>query len=324
MVRQSFSSICLVVAAIFIVGGCAQQRKKDADVLDRGPDLEKLVVPGDYADAAIKATGGLQRWAKVKKVQLDCVVTFYQPEGSFYLTEHRFYIYPWSNSIEVFGKEPLGAIAWQLSDGQFRLLPGDDPSAALRDVSAMPVSSRDYAEAILKITTAPVQFLQAGGVFVRGPTPIKMEGLWYDPIESRSSRDSLQEEGPQAQSHDRAAASQSRDRQGAAVKPYWSKVVYYQNRDSSLVDLLWLADEQGEASGLRKGDSSPSTSLRAKGLAEFTLSPAKGSEGKFLAVRGYDYKDVQKNGVLLPTKIEIFRTDARAVSRERLVKIDLK
>ncbi len=288
MIKQSFSSICLVIAVIFIAAGCGQQRKKDVEILARGPDFEKLVVPGDYADAAIKATGGLQRWAKVKKVQLDCVVTFYQPEGSFYLTEHRFYIYPWSNSIEVFGKEPLGAIAWQLSDEQFMLLPGNegiDPN-----LSGMPVLCRDYADAMLKITTTPVQFLQAGAVFVKGPDAVKMEGLWYHPIESRSSRDSLQEEGPQAQSRDRDPPSQSRDRQGAVVKPYWSKVVYYQNRDTSLVDLLWLADEQG----------------------------------KFLAVRGYDYKDVQKAGVLLPTKIEIFHTDARAVSRERLVKIDLK
>jgi len=279
MIKQSFISICLVVAVIFIVAGCDQQRKKDADVLDRGPDFEKLIVPGDYADAAIKTTGGLQNWAKATKLQLDCVVTFYQPDGSFYLTEHRFYIYPWSNSIEVFAKEPLGAIAWQLSDGQFRALPGDE-SRQFGNISAMAVSCRDYAEAVLRITTAPVRFLQVGAVFVRGPAPIKMEGLWYFPIESA------------------AAPAQSRDRQGAVgapasgePKPYWSKVVYYQNRDNSSVDLLWLADIK---------------------------------QNKFLAVRGYDYKDVKKTGVLLPTKIEIFRTDARAVSRERLVKIDLK
>jgi hypothetical protein len=284
---------------IFIAAGCGQQRKKDVEILARGPDFEKLVVPGDYADTAIKATGGLQHWAKIQKVQLDCVVTFYSAsggDGSFYLTEHRFYIYPWSNSIEVFGKEPLGAIAWQLSDEQFRLLPGDERAS----VSAMGVSCRDYVEAVLKIATAPVQFLQAGAVFVKGPDPVKMEGLWYHPIE-RLALPLGAGATPGA-----SAGVKRRDRKGAAVKPYWSKVVYYQNRDTSLVDLLWLADEQGEASGLRKGDSS----LR--------------SEGKFLAVRGYDYKDVQKNGVLLPTKIEIFHTDARAVSRDRLVKIDLK
>jgi hypothetical protein len=103
-----------------------------------------------------------------------------------------------------------------------------------------------------------------------------MEGLWYDPIEETPSS---------------GLSANSKSHRYTAGKPYWSKVVYYQNRDNSSVDLLWLADIK---------------------------------QNKFLAVRGYDYKDVQKNGVLLPTKIEIFRTDARAVSRERLVKIDLK
>jgi len=285
--KKAAGSICLVIAVICIAAGCGQQRKKDVGILARGPDFEKLVVPGDYAAAAIEATGGLQHWAKIQKVQLDCVVTFYAASGgddSFYLTEQRFYIYPWSNSIEVFGKEPLGAIAWQLSGGQFRALPGDDPSAALRDVSVMGVSCRDYTESVLKIATAPVQFLQTGAVFVKGPAPIKMEGLWYDPIESATA-DSFQQGPALAQSRPPPAD------QGAAVKPYWSRVVYCQNRDTSLVDLLWLADIE---------------------------------QGKFLAVRGYDYKEIEKTGILLPTKIEIFRTDARAVSKERIVKIDLK
>jgi len=294
----------IVVVAIFIVLGCGQQRKKDVEILARRPDFEKLVVPGDYAAAAIEATGGLQHWAKVEKVPLRGVVTFYQPDGSFYLTEHRFHVYPWSNSIEVFAREPSGTVAWQFSGGQFGLLPGDERV----DVSAMGVSCRDYAEAVLKITTAPVQFLQAGDVFVRGPAPVKMEGLWYYPIE-RLALPLGAGATPGA-----SAGVKRRDPQGAAVKPYWSKVIYYQNRDTSLVDLLWLAAEQGEASGLRRGDSS----LR--------------SEGKFLSVRGYDYKDVEgprfagtpKNGVLLPTKIEILRTDAQAVSKDRVAKIDLK
>ena len=315
----------IVVVAFFIVAGCGQQRRKDADMLDRGPDFEQIVVPGEYADAAIRATGGLQQWAKTVKVQIDCVVTFYQPDGSFYLTEHRFNIYPWSNSIEVFAREPLGIIAWQLSDGQFKLLAGD-PALALGLLApaigrgtpadrrgltgpaeagpAMGVSCRDYAEAILKITTAPVQFLQPAAVFVKGPAPVKMEGLWYHPIEQISDFQ-LPIAGLKSKIENQKSKIKS-DRQGADVKPYWSKVVYYQNMDSpaaggqgSLVDLLWLADIE---------------------------------QGKFLAVRGYDYKEVQKacpepverDGVLLPTKIEVFRTDARAVSRERLVKIDLR
>ena len=47
-------------------------------------------------------------------------------------------------------------------------------------------------------------------------------------------------------------------------------------------------------------------------------------EGKSLAVRGYDYREVEKGGVRFPAKIEIFRTDAAGVLQERLVKIDSK
>jgi hypothetical protein len=39
-------------------------------------------------------------------------------------------------------------------------------------------------------------------------------------------------------------------------------------------------------------------------------------------VRGYDYKEVEKTGLLVPTRIEIFETDARDRKQKRLVKID--
>jgi len=48
------------------------------------------------------------------------------------------------------------------------------------------------------------------------------------------------------------------------------------------------------------------------------------SREKFLIVRGYDYRGVEKTQILVPIKIEIFRTDARGVLQERLVKIDFK
>ena len=39
-------------------------------------------------------------------------------------------------------------------------------------------------------------------------------------------------------------------------------------------------------------------------------------------VHGYDYSEIEKGAVLVPTRIEIFRTDARGGSQQRLVKID--
>ena len=51
---------------------------------------------------------------------------------------------------------------------------------------------------------------------------------------------------------------------------------------------------------------------------------AAAGEEKFLMIRGYDYEKAQKQGVLVPAKIEIFETDAAARLQQRLVKIDLK
>jgi len=71
--------------------------------------------------------------------------------------------------------------------------------------------------------------------------------------------------------------------------PYWPKVVFCQNTGTSRVGMLWFVDT---------------------------------GEKKFLAVRGYDYKEVEKGSILVPAKIEIFVTDPAGVLRERLVKID--
>lgn len=76
----------------------------------------------------------------------------------------------------------------------------------------------------------------------------------------------------------------------AVVEPYWTQGVYYQNQNGSLVDIIWLAN------------------------------PAA---GRFLLVRGYDYARIAKDGVLVPTKIEVFRSDAEAVQGQRLALVDL-
>jgi len=73
------------------------------------------------------------------------------------------------------------------------------------------------------------------------------------------------------------------------LKPYWSQVVLYQSRDTSFVDMIWFADIDSE---------------------------------RYLAVRSYGYSKVEKKSVLVPTKIEIFKTNAEGVLQQRLVKVD--
>lgn len=118
-------------------------------------------------------------------------------------------------------------------------------------IGASPISvgERDFAEAILNIATAPARLVDDPAGFARRSKLVKVEGRWYYPIKRRKS-------------------------------------VCYQNRDSSLVDMIWLFAGGG------------------------------------LAVRGYDYSEVEKGGVLVPTKIEIFRTDTSGVLKDRLAKID--
>jgi len=267
----------LVSALIFV--GCQKYlqlftKKHAPEELAIGPNIEKLKFLSDHAFSAFQAAGGLDAWTKIKNIQLYGVVTFYQPDGSFYLTEHQFEIYPWSNSIRVTAKEPLSVFVWQLVKGQFRLLKPDTEV----EISEMTVSYRDYAEAILNIVTTPVRFVDESTDFIRAPKAIKIEGLWYFPIERTYAI--LQ-----------VTPTNIDKKVNAAVHQYWSKVIFFQHKDSSLVDMLWFA---------------------------------KTDENKFLAVRGYDYKRTKGNGVLLPAKAEIFRADAQANLKERLAKIDFK
>ncbi len=259
MINRFSKTIWLVLVMVLAVTGCRQEYKADEEALAYEPDVETIAVTNDYAPRAIGATGGYRAWMKAVKLRGDCVVTFYRPDGSFYLTEQHHEIYPWSDSIRILAREPQGKFVWQLSGNNFSVSEG----AERVDTLPVKVCQRYLAEVILDITTAPVRLLDSEARFTERPGPVKMEGLWYYPVERTSSD----------------------------AESYWTKVVFYQNKENFLVDMLWFAGAD---------------------------------EKKFLAVRGYDYREVEENGVLLPAKIEIFRTDARGILQERLVKIDYK
>jgi len=255
----------LVLVAAFIFTGCQRKQAEDVvEVLVSGPDVEAISVRPDYAVRAIEAAGGWGAWAGMKELQLGCVVTFYQPDGSFYLTEQHHVVYPWSNSIQISAREPQGAFAWQLSKGKFDVLQDSGQSHALPVV----IGSSHFAEMILSIITIPARFLDESAGFSKEATALKIQGQWYYPITRRS-----------------------RTVVGAELEPArpLSKAVFYQDRDSSLVDMIVFDYMSGD---------------------------------DFLAVRGYDYTEVEREGVRVPVRIEIFRTDAYGNLQERLVKID--
>ena len=260
-------TIWMVLVGAFILTGCQRKYEENVvDTLDSGPEIEMTSVPPDYVVKAIEAVGGWDAWTRTKELQLDCVVTFYQPDGSFHLTEQHHVVYPWSNSIQISARELQGRFVWQLSKGKFDVLQESGQSDALPVV----IGSNHFAEMILSIITIPARFLDEPAEFAKETTGIKIQGQWYYPI-SRLSK---------------PVAVTELDSEPAVVL---SEAVFYQDRDSSLIDMLLFDFMSGDG---------------------------------YLVVRGYDYTEVEKNGVRVPARIEIFRSDARGNLRERLVKID--
>ncbi|MEA3227370.1 MAG: hypothetical protein U9Q07_15575, partial [Planctomycetota bacterium] len=118
-------AFCALVLA-FLFAGCQQEQQEEEVVLALAPDPATVSVSSDYAAQAIEAAGGLDAWTKTKELRLMCVVILYQPDGSHYLSEQRYAVYPWSKSIQISAAEPQGTSVWQLSRGRFDVLQGSD------------------------------------------------------------------------------------------------------------------------------------------------------------------------------------------------------
>jgi hypothetical protein len=279
--------VYLVFAAVLVFAGCQRipilrsfsktgpQQGHEAKMaaLPGGPEAQAISVPSDEAAQALKATGGLDAWKNAAKLQLDCVVTFYQPDDSFYLTKQRYEVRPWLDSIQISDDEPQGLFVWQLSKGRFNVLQG----AAQMDALSNTVPSRCFSEAILDIITAPVQFLDKSVESFKRSTPVRIQGRWYYPINRQ-----IAPRAPGAEKETRPLVQSI------------SEAVFYQERQSSLVDIIRLA----------------------------CVNTGTAGRQTILYVHGYDYKQVEQSGLLVPNRIEIYESDARDRSQKRLVKID--
>ena len=254
-------AFCTLIFA-FLFAGCEQQHEKDVDALSIAQKAEVISIPSNEAEQVIQATGGLDSWKETAQLQLECVVTFYRPDGSFYLTEQKYEVHPWQNSIQISGDEPQGTFVWQWTVGKFDVLEGTGQIDALPKA----VPSSCFAEAILDIITAPVRFLDGSVEFAESSDPVRIQGKWYYPIQ----------------------------RQEKVFAGRISEAVFYQDRDSSLVDMIRL----------------------------YCTGTGMAIDRTVQYVRGYDYKEVEKTRLLVPTRMEIFETDARDRTQNRLVKID--
>lgn len=243
----------VVLVMVFFFAGCEQSNMSDEGDVAVGLDPNKISVPSGFAAQAFEAAGSLDAWTEAKKLSFDCVVTFYEPEGSFYLTQQHYDVYPWSNTIKISGREPKSEYAWRYSNGQLNIL----QNTGQIDQFPSNLERPCFAQAILAIAAAPVSFLESSAQFNRQDAAVKKQGQWYYPI------------------HKTGELS--------------GETVFYQNRDSLLVDMIRV--------------------------------PCIDTN-KSLVVRGYDYRKIEKEGPTVPTRIEIFSTDISGILQKRLVKID--
>jgi len=102
------------------------QADSSADPLAVSPDREALAraVPPDYVMSILNASGGISAWAENRRLRAVGVVKIYRPDNSFYLTEHDFEVYPWSNAVRITASEPRGKFAWKMVAGRYEMLEG--------------------------------------------------------------------------------------------------------------------------------------------------------------------------------------------------------
>lgn len=277
MITRVTRRAVLIALTGLTLAGCGRQVRdpsRDIDLLATGPDSVALSGALPHVAAAMEATGGVAAWMQCKRLRFDAIVTADQPDDGFYLTEHKFYLCPWGDAIQVSAQEPQTRLAFRIVEGQYQRLDGEGKA----DVSPLSAFYRDYAEAVLQITTAPARMLKDGATLLPKPMPVMISGAWYYPIEAKYQA--------------RKVVSKRGGREEATVvEPYWTQGIYFQNQAGSVIDIVWLGN--------------PNTQ-------------------KFLIVRGYNYARIVNDGVLVPTKIEIFQSDAEAVQGQRLALIDLK
>jgi hypothetical protein len=272
MITRVTRRAVLIVLASLTLAGCGRQGRdaaRDLDLLATAPHSTVSAAPPHVA-AAAEATGGMTAWTRCTKLTFDAVVTAYRPDGDFYLTEHKFFVCPWGDAIQVSAQEPQTGFTCRIVEGQYQILDGDDKA----DVSPLRAFYRDYAEAVLQITTAPARMLSDDVALLRKPVPVMMSGAWYFPIEARYLARKVTARG-------------ARRDKATVVEPYWTQGTYFQNQAGSLVDVIWLGNPSTKKFLLVRGYNyarigNDGVLIPAK--IEIFQSDAEGVQGRRLAL----------------------------------------
>ncbi len=256
-----FMKITAGILVLLLAVGCGRQveSKPVTEPLAVGAENDSIFLKGGFVSGAIKATGGLKAWMEVKEMSVECVVTFYKPDKSLYLTEQVHQIYPWTNSIRISADEPGERLVYQLSRGKFSVLETAEKDWTL----PVEIEAETFARAVLDIMTAPVRFLDKSAVYSEKQQLTKIDGRIYRPVirTMKTEQSDSAEEG----------------------------VIFCQNQQSSLFDVIWYSGEGSDS---------------------------------LLTVRGYNYSRIKEGGVVLPGRVEIFRASSDGVLQKRLAKIE--
>jgi hypothetical protein len=199
-------TLALFLVAVVVMAGCRQISRIPVSNLASGPNYMSLSTPSGSVAQAIEAAGGLEAWTAVKEIDLDCLMSFYQPDGSYYLTQQRYEIYPWTDSIRIFGDEPQDKYVWQYSDGRFTVLQG---RGHFQNQPTL-LGGGHLARLVLVITTIPARLLDSSFDFERVTTPVNIRGQWYYPLYRKSK----------------------------GVQNRYDSI-FYQNRATTLIDSVW-------------------------------------------------------------------------------------
>ncbi|MFC1637193.1 hypothetical protein ACFL5Z_20430, partial [Planctomycetota bacterium] len=90
MSKRWLETMAVVLVMVVFFAGCEQSVVSDESEPTAGLDPLAISAPSGFTAEAFEAAGGLDAWTETKKLGLDCVVTYYEPDDSFYLTQQRY------------------------------------------------------------------------------------------------------------------------------------------------------------------------------------------------------------------------------------------
>ncbi len=102
MIARVMTPVVLIVLTVGMLTGCrrpaAQESAPDLSLLATGPQRQPLPAPRAFVSAALEAAGGLAAWEQCRRIEFHAAVAACERDGCYYLTEHDFVLFPWSDS----------------------------------------------------------------------------------------------------------------------------------------------------------------------------------------------------------------------------------